>query len=257
MASAKTLSKAQQKDADQLEASKRGVTVAQVRQDRKQKHSSSSLSSPTAVSKNDATAATKPKRPKIQKELETAQDDEHVREIKRLRAYSKDENDHVEQSASSSGGNGAATSSLAKRRTRSMDAKEDYDAEATKSAAADATAILSVPEWRQQHGMVLRGHGTLSNTSSFPDPFQTFDATPFNGTLRAAIATAGFVAPSPIQAQSWPCALQGTDLICVAKTGSGSTLSVCVVCLDMCIDASICPLCTGVSRVFLLLPTSK
>jgi hypothetical protein len=158
--------------------------------------------------------------------LETAQDDEHGREIKRLRAYSKDENDHVE-STSSLGGNGAAATALAKRRTRSMDAKEDD--EAAKSAAASA-APLSVPEWREQHGMVLRGHGTLANSTSFPDPYQTFDATPFNGTLRDAIATAGFVAPSPIQAQSWPCALQGTDLICVAKTGSGSTLFVfCIV----------------------------
>jgi hypothetical protein len=223
MASAKTLSKSQQKEADQLEASKRGVTVAQVRQDRKQKHSSSSSSSNAAAPNNDATSATKkPKRPKIQKELETAQDDEHGREIKRLRAYSKDEHDHVEPTSSSS-----TAASLAKRRTRSMDAKED-DAQVAAQSASDA-APLSVPEWRLQHGMVLRGHGTLANTTSFPDPYQTFDATPFNGTLRDVIATAGFVAPSPIQAQSWPCALQGTDLICVAKTGSGSTLFVVVV----------------------------
>ncbi|TVU21612.1 hypothetical protein EJB05_31261, partial [Eragrostis curvula] len=35
---------------------------------------------------------------------------------------------------------------------------------------------------------------------------------------------AGFSAPTPIQAQSWPIALKGRDIVAVAKTGSGKTL---------------------------------
>ncbi|MBA0712432.1 hypothetical protein Golax_011536 [Gossypium laxum] len=35
---------------------------------------------------------------------------------------------------------------------------------------------------------------------------------------------AGFSAPTPIQAQSWPIALQGRDIVAIAKTGSGKTL---------------------------------
>lgn len=35
---------------------------------------------------------------------------------------------------------------------------------------------------------------------------------------------AGFAAPTPIQAQSWPIALQGRDIVAIAKTGSGKTL---------------------------------
>ncbi|KAH0936908.1 hypothetical protein HID58_004369 [Brassica napus] len=35
---------------------------------------------------------------------------------------------------------------------------------------------------------------------------------------------AGFSAPSPIQAQSWPVAMQNRDIVAVAKTGSGKTL---------------------------------
>ena len=35
---------------------------------------------------------------------------------------------------------------------------------------------------------------------------------------------AGFVAPSPIQAQSWPIVMQNKDVVAVAKTGSGKTL---------------------------------
>lgn len=35
---------------------------------------------------------------------------------------------------------------------------------------------------------------------------------------------AGFSAPTPIQAQSWPVALSGRDIVAIAKTGSGKTL---------------------------------
>lgn len=38
------------------------------------------------------------------------------------------------------------------------------------------------------------------------------------------VLKAGFSAPTPIQAQSWPIALQSRDIVAVAKTGSGKTL---------------------------------
>lgn len=39
------------------------------------------------------------------------------------------------------------------------------------------------------------------------------------------IANLGFAEPTPIQAQGWPMALKGRDLIGIAETGSGKTLS--------------------------------
>lgn len=35
---------------------------------------------------------------------------------------------------------------------------------------------------------------------------------------------AGFLSPTPIQAQTWPVALQNRDVVAIAKTGSGKTL---------------------------------
>ena len=57
-----------------------------------------------------------------------------------------------------------------------------------------------------------------------PDPMQTFEEGGWPQSLLDAVKTAGYTSPTPIQAQSWPIALQGYDLISVAKTGSGKTV---------------------------------
>merc|ERR1719458_1644601 len=59
-----------------------------------------------------------------------------------------------------------------------------------------------------------------------PDPFKRFSD--FPGLSKAQLdcfSRAGFQAPTPIQAQSWPVALSDRDVISIAKTGSGKTLS--------------------------------
>lgn len=58
-----------------------------------------------------------------------------------------------------------------------------------------------------------------------PSPFQTFDAAAphFGKALVKALKAQGYESPTPIQAQAWPIALQGRDMVAVAKTGSGKT----------------------------------
>ena len=58
-----------------------------------------------------------------------------------------------------------------------------------------------------------------------PDPMVSFDAGPWPAPLMGAVKRAGYENPTAIQAQSWPIALQGYDMISVAKTGSGKTVA--------------------------------
>lgn len=56
-----------------------------------------------------------------------------------------------------------------------------------------------------------------------PPPFMSFQDTGYPFELLKVLQS-GFSAPTPIQAQSWPIALQSRDIVAVAKTGSGKTL---------------------------------
>eukprot|EP00933_Yihiella_yeosuensis_P019258 TRINITY_DN15614_c0_g1_i1.p1 TRINITY_DN15614_c0_g1~~TRINITY_DN15614_c0_g1_i1.p1 ORF type:complete len:303 (+),score=95.08 TRINITY_DN15614_c0_g1_i1:1-909(+) len=56
-------------------------------------------------------------------------------------------------------------------------------------------------------------------------PFQLFTQCPFPSSLQSEIAKAGYTKPSQIQANAWPIALQGNDVIGIAATGSGKTVA--------------------------------
>lgn len=84
-------------------------------------------------------------------------------------------------------------------------------------------AILEMTEhetaaFRAQHHMTVEGHGV-------PRPVRTFEEAGFDKYLLDEIAHAGFKNPTPIQCQGWPMALSGRDVIGIAETGSGKTLS--------------------------------
>ncbi|KAL3617160.1 hypothetical protein CASFOL_038907 [Castilleja foliolosa] len=99
---------------------------------------------------------------------------------------------------------------------------------------SDPMHLSAADMYRQKHEVTATGEDV-------PAPFMTFEATGFPPeilqevryllqrrstcrTLQCYIHMAGFSAPTPIQAQTWPIALQNRDIVAIAKTGSGKTL---------------------------------
>ncbi|RYY81407.1 DEAD/DEAH box helicase [archaeon] len=79
-------------------------------------------------------------------------------------------------------------------------------------------------EFRKLHQITIVGRSAdESQPYDIPAPMATFDQTPFTQSIRSSLTAAGFEHATPTQAQSWPIALQGRDIITVAKTGSGKT----------------------------------
>jgi len=94
------------------------------------------------------------------------------------------------------------------------------EAEADEAPAADSTGV-SVEEFRKEAQITLG----VGSSSALPDPVQTLAAAPFGKKIYKGLVDMGFAAPTAIQAQGWPVAMSGNDLIAVAKTGSGKTLA--------------------------------
>ncbi|RDX76804.1 DEAD-box ATP-dependent RNA helicase 40, partial [Mucuna pruriens] len=84
-------------------------------------------------------------------------------------------------------------------------------------ASSDVTDLSPAEIYCQQHEVIATG-------DNIPPPFMTFDASGFPPEILREIYSAGFSNPTPIQAQTWPVALQGRDIVAIAKTGSGKTL---------------------------------
>lgn len=83
--------------------------------------------------------------------------------------------------------------------------------------ASDAGAGLSPESYRRRHEITVSG-------DNVPPPFTSFGSTGLPPEILKEVQNAGFSAPTPIQAQSWPIALQSRDIVAIAKTGSGKTL---------------------------------
>jgi ATP-dependent RNA helicase DDX5/DBP2 len=58
-----------------------------------------------------------------------------------------------------------------------------------------------------------------------PRPVTSFDEAGFPEYLMTSIRAQGFSTPTPIQCQAWPMALSGRDVVAIAQTGSGKTIS--------------------------------
>lgn len=61
-----------------------------------------------------------------------------------------------------------------------------------------------------------------------PKPVMTFDEAGFPSYVMNEVKAMGFQAPTAIQSQGWPMALSGRDVVGIAETGSGKTLTYCL-----------------------------
>ncbi|KAL3688460.1 hypothetical protein R1sor_014769 [Riccia sorocarpa] len=80
-----------------------------------------------------------------------------------------------------------------------------------------APSAAEIDAYRRQHEVSALG-------DNVPPPIMSFESGNFSPDLLRELRTAGFQSPTPIQAQSWPIAFQGRDIVAIAKTGSGKTL---------------------------------
>jgi ATP-dependent RNA helicase DDX5/DBP2 len=84
--------------------------------------------------------------------------------------------------------------------------------------AVSARSSEVVEKYRRDWSMTLSGHG-------IPKPVECFEEANFPDYLMVELKKAGFTVPTPIQKQGWPMALCGRDVVGIAQTGSGKTLS--------------------------------
>ena len=140
-------------------------------------------------------------RRKRRKEAEALGEGKDPDETKRLRSYSVDDEDNKDPT----------DQEAKRRRTRSMD-------------------LASPKDWRNEHSISVVGR---FDNGDIPAPYREFSKTPFAERILQGFQKAGFSAPSAIQAQSWPIALQGRDMINIARTGSGKTLGFLLPCFHL------------------------
>ena len=65
----------------------------------------------------------------------------------------------------------------------------------------------------------------ITDGDSIPPPHKTFEEMRFPPEIMAALRAKGILRPTPIQVQGLPCVLAGRDMIGIAFTGSGKTMT--------------------------------
>uniref|UniRef100_A0A8C9U813 RNA helicase n=1 Tax=Scleropages formosus TaxID=113540 RepID=A0A8C9U813_SCLFO len=75
-----------------------------------------------------------------------------------------------------------------------------------------------VEQYRRSKEVTVKGRDC-------PNPIMKFHEATFPNYVMDVITKQNFTEPTPIQAQGWPLALSGKDMVGIAQTGSGKTLS--------------------------------
>ncbi|KAF2280094.1 uncharacterized protein EI97DRAFT_491606 [Westerdykella ornata] len=112
--------------------------------------------------------------------------------------------------------------------TKPADIRSDLDAlpKFEKSFYKEDEAVArrtqaEVDAFRKEHQITVFGRDV-------PKPVTTFDEAGFPGYVMNEVKAQGFAKPTAIQSQGWPMALSGRDVVGIAETGSGKTLTYCL-----------------------------
>lgn len=147
-------------------------------------------------------------------------DDNHLKTIKKKRKVDSGENGDFDEkktkkkkSVDASAEVTVTEEIIPRKRTRSMSEHEEV-----------YIPTQSSEDFRKDNQITISGR-TENGSGEYvcPPPMISFESTPFSIPIRRAFDAAGFLAPTLTQAQAWPIALSGRDVITVAKTGSGKT----------------------------------
>lgn len=84
-----------------------------------------------------------------------------------------------------------------------------------------ARSDADVQAFRKENDMTIEG-------PDIPKPITSFDEAGFPDYVLSEVKQQGFPKPTAIQCQGWPMALSGRDMVGIAATGSGKTLSYCL-----------------------------
>lgn len=84
--------------------------------------------------------------------------------------------------------------------------------------AVTSRSQAEVDAFRKEKQIAIQGRDV-------PRPVQNFDEAGFPGYVMSEVKAQGFPNPTPIQSQGWPMALSGRDVVGIAETGSGKTLT--------------------------------
>lgn len=71
----------------------------------------------------------------------------------------------------------------------------------------------------------FRNSKEITIEGEVPNPIQNFNEANFPDYVMNEVRNQGYEAPTSIQAQGWPIALSGHDMVGIAQTGSGKTLA--------------------------------
>lgn len=118
---------------------------------------------------------------------------------------------------------GADTTSPERKKSKMSKSKSRSSSPAQDAVPAEPSTpkAVTAEEFCATHNIRISAE---NSNFECPPPMATFDSTPYGKPIRSALDAAGYPAPTPTQAQSWPIALSGRDIISVARTGSGKTL---------------------------------